>query len=220
LILAKVRVHAVKQLYPGVQENGMESVVNPLRSFATLLDYNDAGWLSHSWGHTFWSALVALVPRRIWPEKPVGFGAELVPVLTPQMVGTGHSEAALFFAEWLFNFGLPGLLLMVPAAGLFVWGLDRMLAHTMRFALDSRRAIVRYAIAVVAAAGVIDLAWVGTFTYMSRSGSRLFILVVILAALAATATGYRKRPGTRRPPVGEPRSSTGPPGDVAVMHRR
>jgi hypothetical protein len=186
LILAKVRILAVEQLRPDLQtrENGLESVVSPLQSFASLLDYNRMGLLPRGWGHTFWAAFVVAVPRDFWPGKPIGFGAELVPIISPRMVGTGHSEAALFFGEWLFSFGLPGLLIMVPVAGIAMRGLDQLLARAMCLPLDSRGAVVHYTTALVATAGVMDLMWVGTFGYTSRIVFRLLILAAVFAVFA------------------------------------
>jgi hypothetical protein len=187
--LAKLRVRTVAQIHPGISihENGLESVVAPLRAFATLMTYHDFGLLPREWGKTFWAALVVVVPRAWWPGKPIGFGAELVPLLSPSLVGTGQSEAALFFGEWLFDFGLPGLLLMVPVAGIAMRGLDRLLARAMCLPLDSRGAMVRYTMAVVAAVGVIDIVWVGTFGYTSRTVFRLLILAVVFVVLAGRA---------------------------------
>jgi hypothetical protein len=184
LALAKLRDAGGPRPGTTVHGNGLESVVSPLQSFASLLDHNNLGMLPYGWGHTFWAALVALVPSSVWSGKPVGFGAELVPILNPELVGTGQSDAALFAGEWLFNFGLPGLLLMVPAAGLAIRGLDHVLARSMSLPIDSRRAVVRYSAAVVAAAGLIDLMWVGSFTYVARTGSRLLILAAVFVILA------------------------------------
>jgi hypothetical protein len=186
LILAKLRVQTVEGLHLGlpIQENGLESVVSPLNSLVILMNLNEAGLLPQVWGHTFWSALVALVPRGLWPDKPIGLGAELVPILSPHMVGTGHSEAALFFGEWLFNFGLPGLLLIVPVAGLVVRGIDRLLARVMSSSLNTRGSAVRYTAGIVAAVGLIDLNWVGTFSYAARTGSRMLVLAALVVLLA------------------------------------
>jgi hypothetical protein len=186
VVLAKARVDIVERVRPDVRtyENGLESVVSPLQSFASLLNYHHAGLLPNNWGHTFWAALVALVPRAIWPDKPIGFGAELVPFLNPALVGTGHSDAALFFGEWLYNFGLAGLVVMVPAVGLTVRGLDQLLVRAENRPLDTMGAVLQYAAALVTASGVIDLLWVGTFTYTARGGSRLLILAGLLVLLA------------------------------------
>jgi hypothetical protein len=190
LLLAKLRIDDVSASRPdvGLYENGLESVVSPLRSFATLLMDNRDGVLPMGWGHTFFTALVSLTPRGLWPGKPAGFGNELVPFISPALVGTGHSDAALFPGEWLFNFGLPGLLIMIPAVGLALRILDHLLNRPR--SLDSGRDLVHYAMVLVTAAGVVDLSWVGTFSYAARTGERLAVLVVILAAAA-----LRKAPG-------------------------
>jgi hypothetical protein len=203
IALAKLRVQTVEQMHPSleIRQTGLESVVSPLRSFATLLSYNDFGLLPREWGKTFWAALVVAVPRDWWPGKPIGFGAELVPFISPSLVGTGQSEAALFFSEWLVNFGLPGLLLMVPVAGLAIRGLDRLLARARCLPLDSGGAVVRYTMAVVGTTGVIDIVWVGTFGYTSRTVFRLLILAVIFAVFAGRKEPAppRLRAAARRP---------------------
>jgi hypothetical protein len=187
MMLAYMRVQIVRSSRPELDENGLESVVWPVQRFAQLLEYEQAGVLPFGGGHTFWAALFALVPRAFWPEKPVGFGADLVPILRPELVGSGHSEAALFFGEWIYNFGAVGLLLMVPTTGILLGALDRLLVGASQSPLGDRPAIVRYAMAVVAAAGVIDILWGGAFAYMTRTGSRIAILLVIWTAAAAGA---------------------------------
>lgn len=213
-VLAKMRVRVVEQLRPGADENGLESIVGPVHQFARLLTYDDAGYFAYGWGHTFWSSLVALVPRRFWPEKPVGFGSQIVSVLTPDLVGTGHSDAALFFGEWLFNFGVAGLFLMVPMAGLLLRGLDRMLAWATRMPIVGRRDAVRYAGVVVAAAGVIDVVWIGTFSYMARTGSRLLVLLLVLAVLIACTGGLKRRPRAAGNIAGDARPQQSPGGSM------
>ncbi|MDW5330624.1 hypothetical protein [Plantactinospora sp. KLBMP9567] len=191
LMMANMRMDAVRANHPGVQVTGtgLESVASPLEVFGTLLDHNDAGLLAHAWGHTFWAAVVSLIPRAVWPTKPPGFGAELVPILHPELVNSGHSDAALFQGEWLYNFGLIGLVLMVPIVGFAVRAADLFLARASARPLMGRHALLAYAAAVIVAAGLPDLAW-GTFTFTVRAGMRLAVLVVVWFLITDRRIGW------------------------------
>lgn len=161
-------------------QDGFGSAVGPLYSFAQLLDLDRFGMIPQEWGETFLAAVVALVPRAVWPSKPIGLGAELVPFLSPELVGAGHSDAALFYGEWVFNFGLVGLLFMIPATGFLVRGIDHLLSRASSLPLDVPHRIISYLAAVFAVAGMFDLVWVGTFTYVARGGSRILVLGALL----------------------------------------
>ncbi|MFF5177984.1 hypothetical protein ACFY2Q_08160 [Micromonospora sp. NPDC000316] len=163
--------------------DGFKSAVIPLYSFAQLLRLDTEGLLPHGGGVTFLNSSVALVPREFWADKPVGFGTELVPFLSPELVGTGHSSAALWQGEWLYNFGLLGLALMIPVTGLAVRGIDRLLAWASGRPLTTPRAMGAYVAAVLAVVGLFDLVWVGSFTYMARTGGRLAVLAVLVLAV-------------------------------------
>ncbi|WP_173154622.1 hypothetical protein [Phytohabitans suffuscus] len=180
LMFGAMRKDAVRQDVPGAQvvsSTGLESVSSPLQDFGILLDYYHAGLVEPGWGHTFWVAVVSLVPRGLWPTKPPGFGAELTQLLNPALVQSGHSDAALFMGEWLFNFGIAGLVLMVPLVGLAVRAVDSFLQWSAGRPLTSRHALFAYAAALIVAAGLPDLMWVGTFTFTARAGTRLLLLV-------------------------------------------
>ncbi|MDI6101298.1 hypothetical protein QLQ12_22030 [Actinoplanes sp. NEAU-A12] len=214
--LAALRVALVAEMRNGTQENGFESIVHPLYQFARLLALEDAGSVPHAWGQTFWAAVVALVPRRMWPEKPVGLGADLVPVLRPGLIGTNHSEVALYLGEWLFNFGIPGLF-FVPSAGILLRILDRYLVSAASSVLDRHDNLIRYTLASVAAAGVIDVLWAGSFSYASRTGSHVVILLAVLLVFQvfwSSARDHRDRP--RSPARG---SITGRVRPSAVIRR-
>jgi hypothetical protein len=207
--LATARVRFTAELNPDQNSavTGFESVVSPLRVFGTLLDWSSRGVLSPAWGETFWAAAVAPVPRILWDDKPVGFGAELVPLLVPQLLGTGHSEAALFHGEWVYNFGLLGVIAMIPIVGLGLNWLDARFLRRRAGVIRSRRELLILVMLVVAAAGMADLVWAGTFTYVARSGFRLALLVVLLVLF----TDYRNRRPRRAgssAAVGRPRRAS------------
>ncbi|MDQ7908203.1 hypothetical protein RB614_27125 [Phytohabitans sp. ZYX-F-186] len=177
-----MRKEAVREAVPGVyvaSSTGLESVASPLRDFGVLLDYYHAGLIEPHWGYTFWVAVVSLVPRSLWPGKPDGFGAELTKLLNPGLAQSGHSDAALFQGEWLFNFGIAGLILMIPVVGLAVRAVDSFLEWSTRRPLASRHALLACTTAIIVAAGLPDLMWVGTFTFAVRAGMRLLVLFAV-----------------------------------------
>ncbi|MEU5788930.1 hypothetical protein ABZ754_14505 [Micromonospora purpureochromogenes] len=164
--------------------DGLGSVVTPFRDFTRLLDLDAMGALPREWGETFWAAAVTLVPRAVWPAKPEGLGAALVPILSPEMVGTGHTHAALSPGEWLINFGLVGLLLMVPVTGLALRWIDRAVDRVASRPVTTPRRLLAYTAGILVVVGMVDLMWVGTSTYMSRTGCRLLVLLVLVVLVA------------------------------------
>ncbi|MER7891465.1 hypothetical protein ABTX15_16725 [Micromonospora sp. NPDC094482] len=170
-------------------QDGFGSAISPLHSFAQLLRLNEVGLLPRGWGETFANAAVGLVPRALWEGKPVGFGADLVTFLSPELVGTGHSAAALAHGEWLYNFGLLGLGLMIPAIGLAVRFIDRLLAWASSSPLTTPYAVGAYAGAIVTAVGLFDFLWVGSFTYVVRGGGRLLVLAAVILLIGWRVSG-------------------------------
>ena len=133
-------------------------------------------------------------------EQTPGFGAVLVPILDPRLVGTGHSEAALAHGEWLYNFGLIGLVLMIPVLSVIVRAIDAWLeAVNSRPILDHRR-LLAFVGASIAAAGLVDLVWVGTFTWVARSGSRLLVIGALAILSSLTASARAPSPRVHGPP--------------------
>jgi hypothetical protein len=189
--------------------NGLESVISPLVCFARLLHYSETGVLARHGFDTFWAALVAMVPRAAWPEKPVGFGAEMVYVLHPELAGSGHSDAALFNGEWVYGFGVVGLVAMVPITGVVLRAVDRRLRWVSARPLADRRSLLVYVATIIVAAGVPDLAWGGTFIYVARAEIRLLVLVAAGVLLwSAIRAGARPRAVGRTGPD-RPRAGLG-----------
>jgi len=155
---------------------GLESAIGPFVRFAELLHLEVDGRIDHTWFHTFFAAAVAMVPRQVWPTKPVGFGAELADFFRPDLIGRGHSEAALFHGEWVFSFGLMGLLAMVVAVGFLVRWLDSAALASSRISGLTRLDLLKIAALLILAASITDLIWGGAFTYVSRVGPRLICL--------------------------------------------
>lgn len=196
LFLMQFRLKAVAELHPGVDtnESGLESMLSPLPSFAKLLQVASSGVMEEGLGRTFLVALVVLIPRSVWPSKPAGFGTELAYYISPDAYNTGHSDAALIAGEFFFNFGYLGIVLMIPAVGLLVVWFDRMLYRAASQPIDNIYGGLKYASLLVSCCGLIDLVWVGLFSYTARAWVRLLIIVLVAGLIAII--GVRNRVGS------------------------
>lgn len=178
LFLAARQRSEVIQDTRGVNETGLESVVWPIDRLAELLQLAAGGHLSPTGGDTLFATLVFWVPRDLWAGKPLGFGAQLVPVLRPNLVGIGHSEAATIVGEWVWDFGVIGLVLLPLAGVLVLRGLQKLRGRVARDSKFGSQALAPICLAIIGA-GMLDLFWIGTFGFASRAGQRLIILSVI-----------------------------------------
>lgn len=159
----------------GGNESGLESVYWPFERFAQLVQMAHHGQLQPAWGESLIAPLVFFVPRSVWESKPIGFGAELANIFRPELEGSGHSEAALMYGEAVYNFGVAGLVLLVPVLGVIVTLIDRLLDYTARLGTAEPQAGLTRLVAVLLAAGLLDLVWVGTFGFATRTGMRLIV---------------------------------------------
>jgi hypothetical protein len=87
------------------------------------------GQVDYLYGRSLWEALFALVPRAIWPDKPVFAGS---PKIVSEMTGLVLSETTSFgvgnVMEFQINFGIPGLVVGFLLLGWLLGLLDRKAA--------------------------------------------------------------------------------------------
>lgn len=189
LLAARQRSDAV-QASRGIEESGLESVVWPMDRLSILLALAKDGGLPPSWGDTFIPSVFFWVPRRLWPDKPAGFGSELVPVVRPGYTGAdGHSEAATALGEWVWNFGIVGLVILPLVTALSLAILTKW-RRSFVASTPSPRAIISHLAFALITAGMLDLFWVGTFGFSSRAGIRLIALAIFLF-LSSIVPGLR-----------------------------
>lgn len=201
-LLATDRSARTEQFLHGYRETGLESVVWPQRVFFQMLEsvtYHD---FPLGGGSTFAAASVIWVPREVWPDKPVGFGTVLTALYKPHLLAVGHSEAALVHGEFVYNFGWMGLIVLAVVVAGLVTVYERMLRTTYLRAPDGLDDLAVQAIVITLVAGLLDLVWVGTFTYASRAGFTC-ILLLLLYVLGRIARSLR-RPRTGDVPASHP----------------
>ena len=175
---------------------GLGSVVGPLVSSALIVDARLSGEIPASMGSTLWSALVVWVPRSVWPDKPVGFGAEMVSVTQPHLArARGFSDAALITGEAVWNFGLAFAFVLLAAVALALRGLDGWLERNdgRPVGLESK---VNAALIVSLSASMLNLVWGGFFTQTSR----VLFVVVLLLVFKVMVSATRRRGLTSSPP--------------------
>jgi hypothetical protein len=165
----------------GSTETGLESVVRPMWSLARVFDAYQAGEFRPVHGWTFLSLPSMAVPGWLWEHKPVAFGYQIAIVTNPENYGTGYSDAATVYGEWVYNFGLLGLLLMIPVVGYAVRRLDKGLAEV--------RQPLYLAGATLLACGVPDFVWNGLHSYGARTLLRLPVIVVLAVLVRLRAGG-------------------------------
>lgn len=93
----------------------------------------EAGQVSYLYGRSIWEGLQALVPRIIWPEKPVFAGS---PEIVSEMTGLELSPNASFgvgnVMEFQINFGIWGVVGGFLLLGWLIGVLDRKAAAAER----------------------------------------------------------------------------------------
>jgi hypothetical protein len=93
----------------------------------------EQGSVDYLYGRSLWEGLMALVPRALWPDKPVVAGS---PKIVSEMTGLQFDEDTSFgignVMEFQINFGLPGLVVGFCLLGFLLGALDRHAAVSLR----------------------------------------------------------------------------------------
>ncbi|MEO8577951.1 MAG: hypothetical protein ABI556_14680 [Gemmatimonadales bacterium] len=89
----------------------------------------DAGRVNYLYGRSIWEGVQALVPRALWPDKPVVAGS---PKVVSEMTGLALSPNTSFgvgnVMEFHINFGIAGVIIGFLLLGVVIGALDRAAA--------------------------------------------------------------------------------------------
>ena len=92
----------------------------------TAVSYLDSGLQDFAQGATLWQALIALVPRALWPDKPIVAGSgNLVTTYTGISFAEGTSVGIGQVMEFYVNFGDVGVVLGFLVIGMIMTIMDR-----------------------------------------------------------------------------------------------
>lgn len=181
---------------------GIGSVVGPFHSAARIVEALQENQIELALGSTVVIAALVWIPRSIWPEKPAGFGREIVEVTQPHLVSTlGHSDAGTVIGEAVWNFGLWAAPLFLLGVALIARFLDRQMIAQMDGPQNMRELVFVLLLAVLAG-GWLNAVWGGAFTYTSRlmfPVVLLIVLVVIVPGKAKPAPPPTPTPHTEQP---------------------
>jgi len=93
---------------------------------ATRINEGDVEYL---YGKSIWEGVLSLVPRAVWPDKPIFAGS---PKIVGEMTGLMLSETTSFgvgnVMEFQINFGIPGIVVGFVLLGFALGWLDRQAA--------------------------------------------------------------------------------------------
>lgn len=193
--LALDRLEHQEALNVGASEgnSGLESMQAASRTFSQLLEAQHAEGYPLSLGYSLLSFPAIFIPDFIWASKPEAVGYELVSIYKPEAYNTGYSTHASFAGDAVFNFGIWGIFLVIPAVAFLLRFLDRRLEATSSLGEAGVLSVLAYAIWAILAGSLADFAWSGQHIYFARNSMRMVLLfaVVLLAWLHTVASRRR-----------------------------
>jgi len=93
----------------------------------------EEGQVDYLYGRSVWEGLLSLVPRAIWPDKPVfGGSPKIVMEMTGKVLNEDTSWGVGNVMEFQINFGIPGLVVGFLLLGWLLGTLDRNAAEAER----------------------------------------------------------------------------------------
>ncbi len=190
---SRVAATAVNSNYQA-SASGLGSLVNPLATYAQMIDQGITG--GH--GSTFASEAVVLIPRGMWPDKPVQFGQIMVQKLHPGLSSKSNlSIPALDEGEWFYNFSWLGLVLMIGVSGALLRWIDRRVHSVQSFQRCGQ--VYLFIFFAILVGSISDLAWGGLGTWEVRNAQRLLVLLPVLLwyslPIGRTAVDRRAKSG-------------------------
>jgi hypothetical protein len=157
--------------------------------------YMAGGSAEFAYGRTVWDAIIALIPRAIWPNKPVVAGSgNLVSDYTGMRFAEGTSVGIGQVMEAYVNFGRWGVIVCFLILGTVVGWAD--IAAYVRLARgEGTEFLVRY----LPALSLLQIG--GSFAEVTSSGAAALVVALVVKRIARGLPERRKRDrvGTDQP---------------------
>lgn len=163
--------------------NLIDARLNQDYLIGAAVDYIGAGFATHAQGATFRDALAAIIPRALWPNKPiVGGSGDLVSVYTGIRFADGTSVGVGQVLEAYVNFGTVGVALCFLVLGASLTWIDRSAFDRLKSG-DANRFLIRYL------PGLSLLQVGGSFTEVTSTAAAGFVVALALNRLAIQLHG-------------------------------
>jgi len=199
------------------QQSALDQRLNQNYFVGLAAERIDHGETDYLHGRSVWEAFLALIPRAIWPDKPVGAGSgTIVAEVTGLELSTSTSWGVGNVMEFYINFGIPGVIGGFALLGYLIGWLDRKAAAVERRG-DFARVPIYFlpAVALIQPNGsMVELAAGGLSAWLAGIGWR-WAWRKVAAGRAPWLNWLLGRARTPGPP---PRRS--PPRNSYVMPRR
>lgn len=113
------------------QFNALDSRLNQNYFVGVAAKRLNDGEVNYLYGRSLWEGILALVPRAIWPDKPVyGGSPKIVTEMTGLQLDTENTSWGVGnIMEFYINFGVPGLIAGCSLLGWALRKLDRKAAE-------------------------------------------------------------------------------------------
>ena len=149
--------------------------------------YLAGGSTQYAYGGTVWEAVVALVPRAIWPNKPVIAGSgNLVSDFTGMRFADDTSVGIGHVMEAYVNFGRTGVVVCFLFLGVVV-----AVADGMSYARLSRGQGTDFLVRYLPALSLLTVG--GSFAELTSSAAAAFVVAVVIRRLARALPDRRSR---------------------------
>lgn len=187
--LASMRLELQESLSTGSSagRTGLESMTAPLEVFSLMVKSIMEHRFVPEYGYNLLSVIATLIPKSIWPNKPMALGYELVQFVSPERYGDGlFSTAATSTGEGVFNFGWLGIPVVIVFAASVLRLLDSAMIKRLRDYTPTVLSVLGIVLIAILAGAVADYTWSGVHTYIARMIARIpvFILIIVLARMS------------------------------------
>jgi hypothetical protein len=163
--------------------NLIDTRLNQDYLIGAAVDYIASGFATHAHGATFWDALAAIIPRALWPNKPVvGGSGDLVSIYTGIRFADGTSVGIGQVLEAFVKFGSIGVAICFLVLGAGLTWIDRSAFDRLRNG-DANRFLIRYL------PGLSLLQVGGSFMEVTSTAAAGFVVALALNRLAIRLHG-------------------------------
>ncbi|HEY7473373.1 MAG TPA: hypothetical protein VH679_00055 [Vicinamibacterales bacterium] len=158
--------------------NLIDSRLNQDYLIGAAVEYIGSGFAEHARGTTFWDAAAAVIPRALWPNKPVvGGSGDLVSTYTGIRFADGTSVGIGQVLESFVNFGSTGVAICFVVLGAILTWIDRSALDRLRVG-DANGFLIWYL------PGLSLLQVGGSFMEVTSTAGAGLVVAIVLNRLA------------------------------------